>query len=121
MSDGLTAHRPTLGKIACKCPELQRRLIQPSRCVMLREQSGLRRRNRWEFVFEGRSDLAMQFLPLTSQPGAIGCVLDQCMLEQIRRMGRHTLPKQQACLIRRSSADWSSASGFCATAAKRVV
>jgi hypothetical protein len=76
VSDGLTAHRLTLGKIACNCPELQRWLIQPSLCVMLREQSGLRRRNLWEFVFEGRSDLAMQFLPLTSQQAAMSRVLD---------------------------------------------
>ena len=73
-----------------------------------------------ELVFEGFGDTGVQRAPRPAQQGAVCSILYQRMLEQVGRMRRHTLPKQQTGSSEALNVDWSSASGSLTTAASNA-
>src|SRR6516165_3734891 len=48
-----------------------------------------------ELCLDGRCNKRVELLSLIAQKAAICCVSDECVLEQIGRMRRHTPPEQQ--------------------------
>jgi hypothetical protein len=48
-----------------------------------------------ELAFKGFSNSGVKRTSWLTQPGAIGHVLNESVLEQITRVQRHTLPEQQ--------------------------
>ena len=64
---------------------------------MTRQKFGLVLGNLSEVAFEGLGDASMKCTSWFAQQRAVGGVLNQCVLEQIARVRRHTLPEQQTC------------------------
>jgi hypothetical protein len=64
----------------------------------MRQDLGLSLRDLAEPTFEGFRDTGVKRASRLAQQRAIGRVLHQGMLEQVARLRRHTLQRQQACL-----------------------
>ena len=101
-------------------PQARGLIDQPSLGAMMRQQLRLALGDLGELAFKGFGDTGVKRASWLAQQRAIGRVLHQGMLEQVGRMRRHALPEQQAGLMRRSSADPSSASGLRTTKASRA-
>ena len=62
---------------------------------MARQQFGLVLGSIGELDFEGFGDASVKHASRLAQQRAVGRVLHKCVLEQVCRVRRHTLPKQQ--------------------------
>src|SRR5215468_4981142 len=88
MRNGLNVRRP-LGSTAPSPQPIYRRLVEPTRLSeMVGKNLGLLFDSICELLFERQGDARMQPLSLSTQQGAIGRVLDQCMLEKIAPLRR---------------------------------
>ena len=73
-------------------------LDQTSLSEVTRQQFGLVLGNLGELAFKGFGDTSVKRASRLAQQRAIGRILHQRVLEQIRRVRWRALPKQQACL-----------------------
>ena len=78
-------------------PQARRLLDQPGFGAVTRQQLRLVLGNLGELAFEGFSDASVKRASRLAQQRAVGRVLHKCVLEQISRVRRHTLPEQQTC------------------------
>ena len=62
---------------------------------MMRQKLGLTLHLVREALLQHRSDAGMQFLPLCTQQRTVSGILNECVLEQIRRMRSGAPAKQQ--------------------------
>ena len=85
-----------------RCPALPHRpcgfFDQSGFAAVSCKKFGLAFSNLGELAFESFGDARMQCASRIAKQRAIGSVLHQCVLEQISRVRRHSLPEQQARL-----------------------
>ena len=103
--------------MSCFAPQTRGFLDQPCLGAVTSQQFGLVLSDFGEMIFKRFGDASVKGASRLAQQGSVGRILHQSVFEQISGMWRHALPKQQTGSMRRSSADWSSASGLRATAA----
>src|SRR5271166_1362345 len=95
MPDSFTVARPTNCSLSRRAPVLYRPLVQSSFRAMPCQKLWLNLNYFWEFFFQGGGNSPVELLPRAAQQRPIGRVLYKCVLEQIARMRRRSLPEQQ--------------------------
>ena len=83
--------------LPCLAPQARGLLDLSGLRAVARQQFGLALGNLGELAFEGFGDPGVKRPSRFAQQSAISRVLHQRVLEQISRVRRHTLPKQQTC------------------------
>src|ERR1700758_1605771 len=97
MSDCLLVGRGLGCAVSRALPVVDGLLRHRSKRIVPRQQFGLAVAN-IELLVKNRCYAGMQLLSPLAEQGAVSNVLHQGMLEQITRVRRHPLPKQQAGL-----------------------